>query len=165
MDKKEQAGVKVDPAEVETGKTAHFSTISIKEVCIMPGGDRTGPAGMGPMTGRAAGYCAGYPAQGYAGVAFGGGFGPGRGGGRGRRNQFYATGLTGWQRSAYGNPRYGGMVPYPTYTGAVPYNASYGQAVTKQQELDALKGQTEYLEDSLAGIKTRMEELEKETKK
>ena len=26
----------------------------------MPFGDRTGPAGLGPMTGRAAGYCAGY---------------------------------------------------------------------------------------------------------
>jgi hypothetical protein len=25
---------------------------------------------------------------------------PGRGGGRGWRNQFYATGLTGWQRAA-----------------------------------------------------------------
>ncbi|MGB9888435.1 MAG: DUF5320 domain-containing protein [Anaerolineae bacterium] len=26
----------------------------------MPAGDRTGPMGMGPMTGRRAGYCAGY---------------------------------------------------------------------------------------------------------
>ncbi|MBN2210726.1 MAG: DUF5320 domain-containing protein, partial [Sedimentisphaerales bacterium] len=25
----------------------------------MPGGDGTGPAGFGPMTGRAAGFCAG----------------------------------------------------------------------------------------------------------
>ncbi|MBN2030229.1 DUF5320 domain-containing protein [bacterium] len=31
----------------------------------MPRGDGTGPAGMGPMTGRAAGYCAGYPMPGY----------------------------------------------------------------------------------------------------
>jgi len=31
----------------------------------MPGGDGSGPAGMGPMTGRAAGYCAGYPVPGY----------------------------------------------------------------------------------------------------
>jgi len=38
---------------------------SEKEVIDMPGGDRTGPAGMGPMTGRAAGYCAGYPVPGY----------------------------------------------------------------------------------------------------
>jgi len=32
----------------------------------MPGGDGTGPQGMGPMTGRAAGYCAGYEDPGYA---------------------------------------------------------------------------------------------------
>jgi hypothetical protein len=31
----------------------------------MPRGDGTGPMGMGPMTGRAAGYCAGYPVPGY----------------------------------------------------------------------------------------------------
>ena len=31
----------------------------------MPFGDGTGPAGMGPMTGRAAGFCAGYPVPGY----------------------------------------------------------------------------------------------------
>ena len=62
----------------------------------MPRGDGTGPAGMGPMTGRAAGFCAGYPAPGYAnpmpGRRFGYGmvsrfgwlFGRGRGWGRGR---------------------------------------------------------------------------------
>lgn len=32
----------------------------------MPRGDRTGPEGMGPMTGRGLGACAGYPAGGYA---------------------------------------------------------------------------------------------------
>jgi len=31
----------------------------------MPRGNGTGPAGMGPMTGRAAGFCAGYPLPGY----------------------------------------------------------------------------------------------------
>ena len=31
----------------------------------MPAGDGTGPLGVGPMTGRAAGYCAGYPVPGY----------------------------------------------------------------------------------------------------
>ena len=36
-----------------------------KEVINMPLGDGTGPAGMGPMTGRAAGFCAGYPVPGY----------------------------------------------------------------------------------------------------
>ncbi|MCL7454966.1 MAG: DUF5320 domain-containing protein, partial [Anaerolineae bacterium] len=39
----------------------------------MPAGDRTGPRGMGPRTGRAAGYCAGYSAPGWANP------GPGRG--------------------------------------------------------------------------------------
>ena len=37
-----------------------------EEVNAMPRGDRTGPMGMGPMTGRAAGYCAGYGVPGYA---------------------------------------------------------------------------------------------------
>lgn len=32
----------------------------------MPGGDGTGPMGMGSMTGRGAGYCAGYDTPGYA---------------------------------------------------------------------------------------------------
>ena len=31
----------------------------------MPWGDGTGPLGLGPMTGRAAGFCAGYPVPGF----------------------------------------------------------------------------------------------------
>ena len=31
----------------------------------MPRGDGTGPSGMGPLTGRGAGYCAGYPNPGF----------------------------------------------------------------------------------------------------
>ena len=31
----------------------------------MPRGDRTGPAGIGPMTGRVAGYCASYATPGF----------------------------------------------------------------------------------------------------
>jgi len=42
-----------------------------EEVATMPRGDRTGPAGMGPMTGRAAGYCAGYGVPGYLNPAAG----------------------------------------------------------------------------------------------
>ena len=64
----------------------------------MPGGDGTGPMGMGPMTGRAAGYCAGYPVPGYMNPIPGFGRGLGRGGGRGWRNMYYATGLPGWMR-------------------------------------------------------------------
>ena len=39
--------------------------IDEKEVINMPRGDGTGPARLGPMTGRAAGFCAGYPVPGY----------------------------------------------------------------------------------------------------
>jgi len=49
----------------------------------MPSGDRTGPMGMGPMTGRGAGICTGYPTAGYANPMSGRGFARGRGGGRG----------------------------------------------------------------------------------
>jgi len=42
-----------------------------KGVINMPFGDGTGPAGMGPMTGRAAGFCAGFPVPGYMNPALG----------------------------------------------------------------------------------------------
>ena len=50
-----------------------------KEVIDMPFGDGTGPAGMGPMTGRAAGFCAGFPMPGYMNPVAGraGFYGPG----------------------------------------------------------------------------------------
>jgi len=57
----------------------------------MPRGDGTGPMGMGPMTGRAAGYCAGFASPGFMnfsrrlGLGRGGIRGRGRGKGRGRR--------------------------------------------------------------------------------
>jgi hypothetical protein len=54
----------------------------------MPGRDGTGPMGYGPMSGGRRGFSADAAAS------------SGRGVGRGRRNQFYATGLTGWQRAA-----------------------------------------------------------------
>ncbi|MBN2294533.1 MAG: DUF5320 domain-containing protein [Pirellulales bacterium] len=37
----------------------------------MPAGDGTGPRGLGPMTGRAAGYCAGFAMPGFMNPAFG----------------------------------------------------------------------------------------------
>lgn len=52
----------------------------------MPRGDRTGPAGAGPMTGRGAGFCAGFNTAGFQNA--GGGFGRGCGRGFGFRNQF-----------------------------------------------------------------------------
>ena len=132
----------------------------------MPGGDGTGPGGMGPMTGRAAGYCAGYPIAGFMNpIAGRGGWGRG-GGGWGRRNQFYATGLTGWQRAAYGQPAFGGAAP--AFGSAAPYGAPYAApyapTVTHEQEVEMLKGQAEYFEDALDGIKKRIGELEAKAK-
>ncbi len=54
----------------------------IRKEFTMPRGDKTGPAGQGPMTGRGMGYCAGYAGPGYAdspGRGMGRGFGAGRG--------------------------------------------------------------------------------------
>jgi len=130
----------------------------------MPGGDGTGPGGMGPMTGRAAGFCAGYSMPGYAnpvggrGMGMGMGFGRGRGGGFGRGRGF------GWGRAGYGLPAYGSAVNPYAYGGAVnPYaygGVPFAPTVAPQQELDGLKGQAEYLEDALDGIKKRIEELD-----
>jgi len=112
----------------------------------MPGLDGTGPLGMGPMTGRGMGYCTGYmPAQGRWPFGRGAGRGAfcGRGRGRGWRNMYYATGLTGWQRAAVG---------YPPV------------APSREQELEALKRQSEYLESSLEEVRKRIEELESKQK-
>lgn len=109
----------------------------------MPRGDRTGPAGMGPMTGRAAGYCAGYGAPGFANPIPQRGFGFGRGfrGGRG------------W--GGYG---------YAPQAAPPPYPAAYAQP-TAQQETDALKNEAEYLKGALDDVNKRISELEKETDK
>jgi hypothetical protein len=45
----------------------------------MPRGDRTGPTGLGPLTGRGAGFCAGFKVPGYANLIVGCGLGFGRG--------------------------------------------------------------------------------------
>jgi len=116
----------------------------------MPGGDGTGPAGMGPMTGRAAGFCAGYSDPGYANPVGGRGFFGfgrgrgfwGRGGGRGWRNRFYATGVPGWAEAGY--------------------QAGFPASPTAEQEQQVLKQQSEYLQQSINDINKRIEELEKE---
>ncbi|OPY86894.1 MAG: hypothetical protein A4E73_03819 [Syntrophaceae bacterium PtaU1.Bin231] len=117
----------------------------------MPRGDGTGPAGMGPMTGRAKGYCAGYPAPGFVNPGWGGRFwGRGRGGGFGWRNRFFATGLTGWQREAAGWPAWGGVPPYA---------GTFVPAMSREEQIDALKEQAKYFEDALSEIRKRMDEL------
>ena len=110
----------------------------------MPRGDGTGPAGMGPMTGRAAGFCAGYPAPGCMNPTGGRGFwGRGRGGGWGRG---YGRGF-GWARAGFGYSAWGGAV-LPN----APYFSAGDPQVTAQQELDSLKQQAEYFKDALDEI-------------
>jgi hypothetical protein len=127
----------------------------------MPGGDRTGPLGLGPRTGRGAGYCRGYGMAGFANPIFGGGRGFGRGFGYGRgrgwRNRYYATGLPGWARG-----------------GGYPYGYDYGYewdmptrparvADTKADEIAFLKEEASLLNDTLRDINKRIEELERKS--
>ena len=70
----------------------------------MPGGDRTGPMGMGSMTGRGAGYCAGYGAPGYASGAGWRGGGRGIGWGRGAGRGWGVGWNQGWRGYAYPQP-------------------------------------------------------------
>ncbi len=121
----------------------------------MPRGDRTGPAGAGPMTGRGAGYCAGYPVPGYMNPGFGRGwFGFGRGfgrgwfgRGRGWRNRFWAFGYPGGMPAPYGFPAY-----------------PYAPDLEPKQEMDMLKQQADDLKAELDEIQSRIETLEKAEK-
>ena len=128
----------------------------------MPRGDRTGPWGAGPMTGRAAGYCAGYPVPGFMNP-YGGraavGLGAGRGGfpyGGGRGRAWGGGRGMGWGAGMYGY--------YPGYYGAPSayapgyYQAPYQQA-SPEQEIEYLKNQATAIEEELAAIRNRIEEL------
>lgn len=131
----------------------------------MPRGDRTGPMGMGPQTGRAAGYCAGYGVPGFMNPVYGrGGMGYGaRGRGRGRRNWYHATGLTGWQRAAAGWPAVQGFGPGAFADPHVPVYAPAYPGLSREQELGVLRGQAEAMEQSLKEAQERIAELESET--
>ena len=101
----------------------------------MPGGDRTGPMGMGPMTGRGAGFCGGAGAPGFISRMGGEFLGRGRGrGGRGWRNMFYATGLPGWMRSGQA-----GVAPAEAPQAEVESQSLQDQVETLQSQLDELK--------------------------
>jgi len=121
----------------------------------MPGGDGTGPAGLGPMTGRGAGYCAGSNVPGYANPLprMGMGFGRGRGGGRG-------LGF-GWRRMAFAQAA-------PTDR-IVPVYPAQPIQQTKEQEKQYLENETKAIEEEqnalkqeLEGIKKRLDELKKQ---
>lgn len=115
----------------------------------MPGGDRTGPQGAGPRTGRGAGFCAGYDVAGFENPTMGRGFAAGRGrfgGGRGRGYRFgyQATGVPGWAR--YGST----MMEQP-----LPVSDSEQQSLLA--EVKALQGQ-------LDALNRRLDTLNREEK-
>ncbi len=114
----------------------------------MPGGDRTGPMGAGPMTGRGAGFCAGFNAPGFVNARGGMGMGRGRGFGAGRG-----------MRRAWNwiNPFAAPVVPQTP-----GYAPVQGAAVQETTEIDQLKLQAESLTRSLEAIASRIEALEKQ---
>ncbi len=120
----------------------------------MPRGDKTGPMGMGPMTGRGVGYCAGDPPL--AGRAFGRGYGYGRGffgpcgygygrgfggGGRGWQNMYFAGRRSQWARFGWSGEEGSSMAPI------------------KETEKQFLQGQAKSLQLELDEIKKRLDEL------
>ncbi len=116
----------------------------------MPFGDRTGPMGQGPRTGRGAGFCSGYPVPGYMNPAgWWGGGGRRGGGGRGWRNRFYATGLTGWQRAA----------GWPAMNAGLPAGAPPGP-----EEIQSLRDQAAGLQSALEAIRQRLDSIENKAK-
>lgn len=125
----------------------------------MPAGDRTGPAGLGPMTGRAAGYCTGYPTPGYAnpvggrfGMGFRRGFGRGfgRGAGRGYRGRAFG-----------GYPAYPAYAPVPPAYG-MPYPSS--GTMDSKQETELLQAEAKDIKAELDAVNKRLAELKEEKK-
>lgn len=113
----------------------------------MPGGDRTGPMGAGPMTGRGFGFCNGFGNPGYMVPArrfrMGGRWG---GFGRGRQGRFYGWGMS------FGAKGYG-----PSY-------GSYGpaQQPSREEEIEMLQSEAKDIKDTLQQINLRIEQLQKE---
>ena len=127
----------------------------------MPGGDRTGPRGLGPRTGRAAGYCAGYPVPGYANPSvpgYGRGVGYGRGWGRGFGRGFWGRGRGFWRRGYYPEPYYE-PAPYPPL-----YQQQVSPERAREEEKAYLEDMVKGLEVELIAIKERLQELSKEKK-
>ena len=120
----------------------------------MPFGDGTGPLGLGPMTGRGAGYCAGYNMPGYLNPIPGRGyFGWGRGWfgrGRGWRNWWRITDLPGWYRASVGLPAFGRRWFYS------PFVSDIGPDQERElltQELENLKEEMKIIKDKLRDLK------------
>ena len=107
----------------------------------MPGLDRTGPAGMGPMTGWGRGLCGQY--GGRVGRRFFGPWSAWGGRGRGWRHRYWANAMPGWGR----------MCP-------PPWGEYYGPAYPQEDELAALKEEAAWLKEELNAVEERLRDLE-----
>jgi len=114
----------------------------------MPGGDGTGPMGMGPMTGGGRGFCAGYPTPGYANPQAGNGWGFGFRRGRGRGRGWGRRGFAYWPTMGY---------PY--------YGSPIAQEFTPKQESDMLREEARAMQREVDAINQRITELESSAKK
>ena len=124
------------------GHPVHLRAPDTKEAEDMPGGDGTGPTGVGPMSGRAAGYRTGNRFPGYMNAI------PGRGRGRG-----------GWARPGRGLPAWRAAPDGRAAPSGVPYAAPWPAQANREQEAEDLRSQAEYLESALGDIRRRIEEL------
>jgi len=93
--------------------------------------------GMGPMTGRGAGFCVGYAAPGYLNPGMEYGMGYGRG--RGFRRRMYCTGMPVWDPSGY--------------------SAYHGAFNPLADEKEYLNSQLEVLENQLQQVKKRLKDI------
>jgi len=113
----------------------------------MPRGDRTGPGGRGPRTGRGAGYCTGYPIPGFRNPVPGG---------RGFRHMYYATGLPGWARGGYGS---GPAAPTPFYPPPAEYT---GESISAKEKKEFLQAQLNQLNEQAEELKKELDRLEED---
>ncbi len=114
----------------------------------MPGFDRKGPMGMGPMTGGVRGNCnpdGRSPSGGGLGLRFRGR----RGSPRGNRNMFSASGRSWWRRFS--------SMGFRNDSLDTPYN--------REQEMGFLKEQANALRQELETIDNRLRELESNGRK
>ena len=105
----------------------------------MPQGDRTGPMGQGPRTGRSSGLCSGYDTPGFTrgfGEGMHRGAGVGRGWGRGR---------------VFGRA-------FSQFAFGMPWMSSRN----KEDEIKLLKSQAEELKRLQQAIEKRLEEMTKD---
>ncbi len=112
----------------------------------MPYGDRTGPQGQGPMTGRAMGYCAGNNRPGFTetGVGF-------RGGGRFRRGFGIRRGF----ERGFGFRQRFASVAQETRTIPVIRESTADEKAFLQDELKYLKEEMKEIEERLKQLKTQ----------